>query len=130
MVAGARGDEAAVELLGRERRDLVVGAADLVGARALHVLGFEEHAVAGRLAEVFRVPGQEVITLASSGSGGLEAAFLACVPKGSKVLAINESEQALAIVPTHFTVATEDYPLSRRLYFTCQPSRPIRWPSS
>ncbi|NLO81402.1 MAG: phosphate ABC transporter substrate-binding protein [Xanthomonadaceae bacterium] len=48
----------------------------------------------------------------------------------AKVLAINESEQALAIVPTHFTVATEDYPLSRRLYFTCQPSRPIRWPSS
>ncbi len=45
--------------------------------------------VTGRLAEVFRVPGQEVITLASSGSGGLEAAFLACVPKGSKVLAIN-----------------------------------------
>ena len=42
-----------------------------------------------RLAEVFRVPGQEVITLAASGSGGLEAALIACVPAGSKVLAIN-----------------------------------------
>ena len=52
VVAGACRDDAAAELLGREGRDLVVGAAHLVGARALHVLGFEEDAVAGELAEV------------------------------------------------------------------------------
>lgn len=45
--------------------------------------------VAARLAEVFLVPGEEVITLASSGSGGLEAALLASVPAGASVLAIN-----------------------------------------
>ncbi len=45
--------------------------------------------VAVRLAEVFLVPGEDVITLAASGSGGLEAALLASVPAGSEVLAIN-----------------------------------------
>lgn len=45
--------------------------------------------VAAHLAEVFLVPGDEVITLSSSGSGAMEAAFLACVPRGSKVVAIN-----------------------------------------
>ena len=52
MIACARGDDAAPELFGRERRDLVVGAAHLVGTRALHVLGLEEHAIARLLAEV------------------------------------------------------------------------------
>lgn len=53
--------------------------------------GFAElqERVSGRLADVFLVPGDEVITLSSSGSGAMEAAFLACVPQGSKVLAIN-----------------------------------------
>lgn len=45
--------------------------------------------VRDRLAEVFLVPGDEVITLGSSGSGAMEAAFLACVPQGGKVVAIN-----------------------------------------
>lgn len=45
--------------------------------------------VQARLAEVFLVPGDEVITLSSSGSGAMEAAFLACVPAGSTVIALN-----------------------------------------
>lgn len=35
----------------------------------------------------------------------------------AKLLAIAASKTAKAIVPTHFTVSTEDYPLARRLYF-------------
>ena len=35
----------------------------------------------------------------------------------AKLLAISESDEHLAIIPTHFTVGTEDYPLARRLYF-------------
>ncbi len=46
VVACARSDHAAVELLLRELGNLVVGAAQLVGTRALHVLGLEPHAVA------------------------------------------------------------------------------------
>lgn len=34
----------------------------------------------------------------------------------AKALAVSDSENTMAIVPTSFTVATEDYPLSRRLY--------------
>ena len=52
VVAGTRGDHAAVELLLGELRDLVVRAAQLVRAGALHVLGLEPHAVAGRRREV------------------------------------------------------------------------------
>ena len=44
--------DAAVKLLLGELRDLVVRAAQLVGAGALHVLGLEPHAVAGRRREV------------------------------------------------------------------------------
>lgn len=35
----------------------------------------------------------------------------------SKLLAVSAVESGIALVPTPFTVATEDYPLSRRLYF-------------
>jgi phosphate transport system substrate-binding protein len=35
----------------------------------------------------------------------------------SKLLAVSAVEGGIALVPTPFTVATEDYPLSRRLYF-------------
>ncbi|RYY76666.1 MAG: cell envelope biogenesis protein OmpA [Gammaproteobacteria bacterium] len=35
----------------------------------------------------------------------------------AKLLAISTSDHNKAIVPTHFTVGTEDYPLSRRLFF-------------
>ncbi|AQT60320.1 phosphate ABC transporter substrate-binding/OmpA family protein [Cellvibrio sp. PSBB023] len=35
----------------------------------------------------------------------------------AKLLAISATKTAKAIVPTHFTVSTEDYPLARRLYF-------------
>lgn len=35
----------------------------------------------------------------------------------AKLLAISSTKSAKAIVPTHFTVSTEDYPLARRLYF-------------
>ena len=52
VVAGTCGDYAAVKLLLGELRDLVVRAAQLVGAGALHVLGLEPHAVAGRRREV------------------------------------------------------------------------------
>ena len=52
MVARARGDNTALQLLGRERADLIVGAAHLVGACTLHVFGLEEHAVARCLAKM------------------------------------------------------------------------------
>lgn len=42
-----------------------------------------------RLAEVFLVPDQEVLTLAGSGTAAMEAAFLNSVPAGSKVIVIN-----------------------------------------
>lgn len=45
--------------------------------------------VQARLAEVFMVGADEVISLSSSGSGAMEAAFLACVPAGSTVIALN-----------------------------------------
>jgi len=35
----------------------------------------------------------------------------------AKLLAISTTKTSKAILPTHFTVSTEDYPLSRRLYF-------------
>lgn len=35
----------------------------------------------------------------------------------AKLLAISSTEKSKAIMPTHFTVGTEDYPLSRRLFF-------------
>lgn len=35
----------------------------------------------------------------------------------AKLLAIASSDHNKAIMPTHFTVSTEDYPLSRRLFF-------------
>lgn len=35
----------------------------------------------------------------------------------SKLLAVSAEDKGFALVPTPFTVATEDYPLSRRLYF-------------
>jgi len=35
----------------------------------------------------------------------------------AKLLAISSSDHNKAIMPTHFTVGTEDYPLSRRLFF-------------
>lgn len=40
----------------------------------------------------------------------------------AKLLAISESTESLAIVPTSFTVGTEDYPLSRRLFFYTPPT--------
>ncbi|MET0357199.1 MAG: phosphate ABC transporter substrate-binding/OmpA family protein [Cellvibrio sp.] len=35
----------------------------------------------------------------------------------AKLIAISSSDQNTAVMPTHFTVGTEDYPLSRRLFF-------------
>jgi len=35
----------------------------------------------------------------------------------AKLLAISSTKNSKAILPTHFTVSTEDYPLARRLYF-------------
>lgn len=35
----------------------------------------------------------------------------------AKLLAISTTKASKAILPTHFTVSTEDYPLARRLYF-------------
>ena len=46
VVAGACGDDAAVQLFLAELGDLVVGTAQLVGTCALHVLGLEPHAIA------------------------------------------------------------------------------------
>lgn len=45
--------------------------------------------VATGLAEAFMVPGDQVLILPGSGSLGLEAAFLATVPAGAKVVVIN-----------------------------------------
>jgi phosphate transport system substrate-binding protein len=42
----------------------------------------------------------------------------------AKVLAIASGENSKAIIPTHFTVGTEDYPLSRRLFFYTPQSKP------
>ena len=52
VVAGGCGDQTVRALLVGQRADLIVGAAHLVCAGALHVFGLEEHAVAGNLAEV------------------------------------------------------------------------------
>ncbi|ACE83949.1 phosphate ABC transporter substrate-binding/OmpA family protein [Cellvibrio japonicus] len=35
----------------------------------------------------------------------------------AKLLSISSAEGSTAIMPTHFTISTEDYPLARRLYF-------------
>lgn len=35
----------------------------------------------------------------------------------ARLMAISASKSSKAIMPTHFTVSTEDYPLARRLYF-------------
>lgn len=35
----------------------------------------------------------------------------------AKAVPISATKNSLAILPTHFTIGTEDYPLSRRLYF-------------
>ena len=35
----------------------------------------------------------------------------------AKLMAISATKSSKAILPTHFTVSTEDYPLARRLYF-------------
>lgn len=35
----------------------------------------------------------------------------------ANLLAISATEESKAILPTHFTISTEDYPLARRLYF-------------
>lgn len=42
----------------------------------------------------------------------------------AKVMAIAAGENSKAIIPTHFTVGTEDYPLSRRLFFYTPQSKP------
>jgi phosphate transport system substrate-binding protein len=44
--------------------------------------------------------------------------------RNTKALGIAEASGTLAIVPTSFTVGTEDYPLSRRLYFYV-PASPV-----
>ena len=54
VVPGARGGHACAALLLAERRDRVVGAADLERARALEVLGLEEHLASGELRERLR----------------------------------------------------------------------------
>ena len=48
VIAGGEGDDAARALLGRDRRELVVGAAELERTGALQCLGLEKHARAGR----------------------------------------------------------------------------------
>lgn len=35
----------------------------------------------------------------------------------AKLLAVSAAKTSKAIIPTHFTIGTEDYPLARRLYF-------------
>lgn len=42
-----------------------------------------------RLAAVFRAPGDDVIVLTGSGTAAFEAGYLACVPRGAKVVAVN-----------------------------------------
>lgn len=44
---------------------------------------------AARLAEVLQLPGEHVLILPGSGTAGMEAAFLATVPRGARVLVIN-----------------------------------------
>lgn len=46
-------------------------------------------AVRQKLAELVCVTGEDVLILAGSGTSAFEAGFLACVPKGAKVLGIN-----------------------------------------
>jgi aspartate aminotransferase-like enzyme len=45
-------------------------------------------AVSAQLAEVFMVPGDEVLILTGSGTAGLEAGLLATLPRGAKVIAV------------------------------------------
>mgnify|MGYP001302547005 CR=1 FL=1 len=45
--------------------------------------------VRSKLARVFMTPGDDVAILAGSGTAGMEAAFLATVPAGARVVAIN-----------------------------------------
>ncbi len=42
----------------------------------------------------------------------------------AKLIAVSASENNKALVPTHFTVGTEDYPLARRLFFYTPQSKP------
>ncbi len=42
----------------------------------------------------------------------------------AKVMAIASGDNNKAIIPTHFTVGTEDYPLSRRLFFYTPQGKP------
>lgn len=42
-----------------------------------------------RLAELASVPGEDVVVLTGSGTAGFEAAFLACVPPGAKVIGLH-----------------------------------------
>ena len=42
----------------------------------------------------------------------------------AKLLAISSSQHNKAIIPTHFTVGTEDYPLARRLFFYMPQNNP------
>lgn len=46
--------------------------------------------------------------------------------RDAKALAVAESPDTDAIVPTEFTVGTEDYPLSRRLFFHVPANQPNR----
>lgn len=40
----------------------------------------------------------------------------------AKLVAVNETDDSLPITPTSFTIGTEDYPLSRRLFFYAPPN--------
>ena len=42
----------------------------------------------------------------------------------AKAIPISATKNSLAILPTHFTISTEDYPLSRRLYFYLPQNEP------
>lgn len=42
----------------------------------------------------------------------------------SKAIPISATKNSMAILPTHFTISTEDYPLSRRLYFYLPQNEP------
>lgn len=42
-----------------------------------------------RLAELVCVPGEDVLVLSGSGTAAFEAGFLACVPRGAKLLGVN-----------------------------------------
>jgi phosphate transport system substrate-binding protein len=54
--------------------------------------------------------------LVASDEGGIGFIGLPYVRR-AKLLAISTTKSSKAILPTHFTVSTEDYPLARRLYF-------------